>query len=78
MPNFHSFFQNYLLLAVLSLHCSSGFSVVAASGGYSLAVVGFSLRWPLSSWSTGSRSTGFSSCGACALEHGLSGCGAQA
>ena len=35
-----------------------GLSLVAASGGYS------SLRWRLLLWSTGSRCTGFSSCGA--------------
>ena len=32
------FFLNYLL-AVLGLHCCSGFSLVAASWNYSLAVV---------------------------------------
>ena len=40
-------------------------SLVAASGGYSLLwCVGFSLWWLLLLRSTGSRSTGFSSCGA--------------
>ena len=39
-------------------------SLVAASGGYtSLWCVGFSLRCLLLLWSTGSRHTGFSSCG---------------
>ena len=41
-----------------------GLSLVAASGGYSsLWCVGFSLRWLLLLWSTGSRRVGFSSCG---------------
>ena len=35
------FFYNfiYLFLAVLGLHCCSGFSLVLASGGYSLVAV---------------------------------------
>ena len=42
----------------------AGFSLVAASGGYSsLWCAGFSLRWLLLLWSTGSRCVGFSSCG---------------
>ena len=41
-----------------------GLSLAAASGGYSLLrCTGFSLRWLLLLWSTGSRLTGFSSCG---------------
>ena len=41
-----------------------GLSLVAASGGYSsLRCAGFSLRWLLLLWSTGSRLMGFSSCG---------------
>ena len=43
----------------------AGFSLIAASGGYSsLRCAGFSLRWLLLLQSTGSRHTGFSSCGA--------------
>ena len=61
-------------------------SLVAASGGYSsLQCTGFSLRWLLSLWSTGSRCMasvvvehGLSSCGSRALEHRLSSCGAWA
>ena len=42
-----------------------GLSLVAASRGYfSLMCAGFSLRWLLFLWSTGSRHAGFSSCGA--------------
>ena len=41
-----------------------GLSLVVASGGYSLLwCVGFSLQWLLLLQSTGSRRTGFSSCG---------------
>ena len=41
-----------------------GLSLVAANGGYSsLQCVGFLLRWFLFLRSTGSRRTGFSSCG---------------
>ena len=67
------FFFNYLL-AVLGLHCCSGFSLVAASWNYSLAVVrGFSCcrAWPLGCM-------GFSSCSSRALEHRLNSCGAWA
>ena len=56
-----------------------GHSLVAASGGYSLSwCAGFSLRWLLLLWSTGSRRTGFSSCGSRVLERRLSSCGAWA
>ena len=42
----------------------TGFSLIAASGGYSsLRCAGFSLQWLLLLWSTGSRCVGFSSCG---------------
>ena len=62
-----------LFLAALGL-CCCGFSLVEVSRGYSsLLCAGFSLRWLLSSPSTGS-----SSCGSRALEHRLSSCGAQA
>ena len=54
-------------------------SLVAASGGYSsLQCTGFSLRWLLLLWSTGSRRPGFRSCGSRALERRLSSCGARA
>ena len=49
------------------------------SGGYSsLRCAGFSLSWLLLLQSTGSRGTGFSSCGSRALERRLSSCGAGA
>ena len=57
----------------------AGFSLVAASWGYSsLQCVGFSLRWLLLLRSTGSRRAGFSSCGSRSLERRLSSCGARA
>ena len=44
----------YLLVAVLGLHCCSGFSLVAASVGCSLLwCAGFSLRRLLLLWSAG-------------------------
>ena len=46
--------------------------------GSLLQCAGFSLRWLLLLRSTGSRHTGFSSCGLQALERRLSSCGAQA
>ena len=56
-----------------------GLSLVAASGGSSwLQCAGFSLQWLLLLRSTGSRCTGFSSCGSQALERRLSSCGAGA
>ena len=61
-----SFFLNLFIFGCVgsSLLCA-GFSLVVASGGYSLLrCAGFSLRWLLLLWSTGSRHTGFSSCGA--------------
>ena len=56
-----------------------GLSLVAVSRGCSsLRCTGFSLWWLLLLWSTGSRCTGFSSCGLRALERRLSSCGARA
>ena len=55
-----------------------GLSLAAASGGYSLLrCVGFSLRWLLLLWSTGSRHMGFSNCGTQAQQLWLTGSGAQ-
>ena len=57
-----------------SLRCAR-FSLVAASRGYySLQCAGFSLRWLLLLWSTGSRFAGFSSCStrtSVVVAHGL-------
>ena len=52
------FWLHWLFIAARKL------SLVAASGGYSLLpCAGFSLRWLLLLQGTGSRHTGFSSCG---------------
>ena len=54
-------------------------SLGAASGGYSsLRCAGFSLQWLLLLQSTGSRHTGFLSCGTRAPEHRLSSRGTRA
>ena len=70
----------YLFLAVLDLRAARGLCLVVASGGCSsLRCAGFSLRWLLLLRSTGSRCTGFSSCGSRAsvvVEHGLISCSA--
>ena len=59
-----------------------GLSLAAVSRGYSsLQCVGFSLRWLLLLWSTGSRHVGFSSCGSRAsvvVAWGLGSCGSWA
>ena len=78
----------YLFLAVLGLHCWSGFSLVAASGGYSLVVACRLLIAVVSpvaehrlqgmvAWASGVAASGLSSCAFLALEHRLSNCGAQ-
>ena len=70
------FIYFWLLWVFIAVH---GLSLVAASRGYSsLQCMGFSLRWLLLLRSTGSRCTGFSSCGSRALECRLSNCGARA
>ena len=56
-----------------------GFSLVAASRGYSsLLCEGFSLQWLLFLWSTGSRHMGFSSCGMWAQQLWFTGSRVQA
>ena len=60
----NKFIYLFIFACVGSLLLRAGFSLVAASGGYfSLRRAGFSLRWLLLLQSTGSRHTGFSSCG---------------
>ena len=74
LVNGHRYFCKFLccllffFLIYFCLHwvfvAAHGFSLVAASGGYSsLRCGGFSLRWLLLLRSTGSRRAGFSSCG---------------
>ena len=63
-PNFYFiylFIYFWLHWVFVAMH---GLSLVVASGGYSsLWCAGFSLRWLVLLWSTGSRHAGFSSCG---------------
>ena len=63
-----------LFLAMQGLCCCAGFSLVAASRGYSLVA---GRRWLLLLQSMGSRSSVFSSCGSWALEHRFNSCGAR-
>ena len=77
------FFNKFIYLFIFgcsgSLLLRTDVSLAVASGGYSsLRCAGFSLQWLLLLWSTGSRRTGFSSCGSQALERRLSSCGAWA
>ena len=90
LPSFYSrseyvvlFFFKFYLCIYLWLRwvfvAACRLSLVAARGGYSLLqCTGFSLQRLLLLRSTGSRGTGFSSCGLRALEHRLSSCGARA
>ena len=58
---FNKFIYFGLCWVFVAVH---GLSLVVASRGYSsLQCAGFSLRWLLLLWSTGSRRMGFSSCG---------------
>ena len=69
-------FYFWLICVFVAAH---GLSLVAASRGYSsLQCTGFSLRQLLLLWSTGSRRTGFSSCGTWAQQLWLAGSRAQA
>ena len=71
------FFVFYL--AALGLCCCAQALSSCGSGGHSwLQCAGSSLRWPLPFQSTGSRHTGFSSCGTWAQQLWLAGSRAQA
>ena len=78
------FFFFFGCLGSLLLH--AGFSLVAASGGYSslwrvgLSLGGFSCcwAWVLGMWASAAVACGLSSCGSRALERRLSSCGACA
>ena len=82
----HFFLNKFIYLFYFWLRwvfvAARGLSLVAASGGYSLLrCAGFSLWWLLLLQSTGSRRTGFSSCGtwaSVAVACGLSSCGMRA
>ena len=80
-PQVHSLvgLRLYSCLAPRFFIAAHRLSLVAVNRGYSsLWCTGFSLRWLLLLWSTGSRRTGFSSCGSRALGCRLSSCGARA
>ena len=68
----------YLCLAALGLHCCTRAVSSCGKWGLLLRYTGFSLWWLLLLRSTGSRHTGFGSCGSRALECRLSSCGAGA
>ena len=71
------YFLNFWLRWVFV--AAQGLSLVAASGGHSsLRCMGFSLRWLLLLWSTGSRCAGFTSCSTWAPRLWLVGSSAQA
>ena len=77
------FFLNLFNVFIFGCHwvfvAARGLSLFAASGGYSsLWCTGFSLRWLLLLWSTGSKCEAFSSCGSWAPERRLSSCGLRA
>ena len=59
--NIYIYFYFWLHWVFVAVH---GLFLVVVRGGYSsLRCMGFSLRWLLLLWSTGSRHVGFSSCG---------------
>ena len=66
-----------LFLAALGLHCSTGLSLVADSGGFSLVVEHRHLR-VVTPLLLSSRLMGFSSCGSRDLQHRPSSCGVWA
>ena len=75
---FNKFIYFFIFGCVGSLLLRAVFSLVVVSGGYSsLQFAGFSLRWLLLLWSTGSRRAGFSSCGTRAQQLWLTGSRAQ-
>ena len=74
-PRIWSFFLFNLFLALLGLHCCTGFSLVVIAG---LQCSDFSLRWLLLLRTMDSRPTGFSSRGSQVREHRLNSYGMQA
>ena len=88
MPSFQTIqiiFFNFIYLFIFNFWlrwvfvAAHGLSLAVVSGDCSsLWCMGFSLRWLLLLWSTGSRCAGFSSCGSRALELRLSSCGSRA
>ena len=77
--NFFFFLVYFIFGCVGSSFAVRVLSLVAASGVYSLLrCAGFSLRWLLLLWSTGSRRAGFGSCGMLAQQLWHMGSRAQA
>ena len=77
----------YLFLALLDLHCCTGFFLIAVSGSYSLAKVCRLLIAPASlvaahglqsMWASVAVAHGLGSCGSQAREHRINHCGTQA
>ena len=68
----------YLFLATWGLRCCTWAFSSCSKWGLLFAVRGLLIGWLLLWQSTGSRHTGFSSCGSRALDHRLSSCGARA
>ena len=75
----------YLFMAVLGLHCCSGFPLTAASGGPSSCGKGASQcsgssgfrASALGVWASVVMAHGLSACGSQTLEHRLNSCGSQ-
>ena len=67
----------YVFLDVLALHCCAGFSLVAASRGYSHWGARASHCGDFTCGAQGLGHVGFRRCSSQALEHRLSGCGAS-
>ena len=64
LDSIHMFFSNFKKINLFLVVALYGFSLVAASWGYSLLpCTVFSLWWLLLSQSTGSRHASFTSCG---------------
>ena len=80
------FFKKICSLAALNLHCCTGFSLVAASGGYPvvvmyglIAVASLVAEHRLQGmWASVAVAGGLSSCSSQALEHRLNSCSTQA
>ena len=67
----------YIFLAVLGLHCCTGFSPAVAIGGSLLVVVCGLLMVVTRCRAQALEHAGLSGCGSWALEHGFSSCGTR-
>ena len=73
-----SFFKNYLVLAVQGLRCCVGLSPVAVPGLLTAVASPVAEHRLWGMWVSAVAARGLCSCGSQALEHRLSGCGAEA